>query len=179
VINLINSPNYSSSFFPSIEYYTNLEKEDSELYLIRKRILGNSRLVIVYQNSSAQEFNVSLISSSVVLIYMVVTSVNDFFLVTIHENPMAKYKLLNNILKFFEKEFLVIKQYQSTYLRDIVLQISNLITYYTQKEEMSYFAKENTTGHVNHQSEENDIYMNNLILRYRQIDRILFKFKTS
>lgn len=157
----------------------NNEEEDTELYLVRKRIIGNSRLVIVFQNNSTQEFNVSLITTSVILIYIVVTSINDYLLITIHENPMAKYKLLSKVLKHFEKEFLVLKQYQSTYLRDVITQISNLITYYTQKEDLSYLAKENTTGHHNHLVEENDIYLNNLVERYRHIDRILFKFKST
>lgn len=116
-----------------------------------------------------------MILSTVILIYIVVTPINsDFIKVTFLENPLAKYKLLNKILKHFESEFLILRNLQASTLRDIFLEVSNLISYYIQKEDLSHFAKEKATNYF---SNEKDTFNNNLVYRYKEIERILFKFK--
>lgn len=148
------------------------------MLLFRKKTIGNNYLVIVFQQSNQTVFNPSIITSSVIMLYLIVKCLNgEHFVLKLVENPRAKFKILSKILKYFPAELVLNSDNICPYLQQLTILLNCLINYYLQKEELLYIKKE-SVGNVNVKYTNSEMYTGNLSNRYNEIEKICSKFKS-
>ena len=151
----------------------NNPNNSQDLLVSRKRILGNSHLVIIFQENNYNNFNTSLINSSVIMIYIVIKPLaKHSFLISLKENPKSKYKILNKILNWFDMDIVVNYDTLPGYIKQLSNSLNNLINYYLQKEDLYQAKKDNNVV-------LNSYFSTNLTYRYIEIEKICNKFKVK
>lgn len=150
---------------------------NQDLLLFRKKTIGNNYLVIVFQQSNQTIFNPSIITSSVIMLYLVVKCLNgEHFVLKLVENSRAKFKILSKILKYFPVEIILNSDNVCSYIQQLTILLNCLVNYYLQKEEL-LFIKRETASNVNVKYASSEMYTGNLSNRYNEIEKICSKFK--
>jgi tuberous sclerosis protein 2 len=139
---------------PSESHYTNL-------YNLRKKIIGNDYVNIVWQESQHQEFDPALIISGAILIYIVVHPVSEtHYAVKIRYNKRARFNLSEKVSGYFNEDLLISYQLQKTVYNKIEIesQISSSLN------------KPNTIQIG---------FDTNITQRFKEIERLNYRFKNN
>lgn len=179
-----NTPN-ESKLHPSSEYM-------SQLLNIRKKLIGNDYVNIVWLENPFQDFDSSLIISGAILIYIVVYPISDFHnLIKIKFNKRSKFNIIEKVLNCITEELCIEAEGDnlSNYLVKLVIHLNLIINYTLQKTAYKNVEFERSnTALANSSNTSGNRYTNlysqihfdtNLTQRYKDIERIIYKFKNS
>ena len=114
---------YQDNQFQLVFHVSNLIKYDKKLdfmnniddleynslnYTARKKIIGNNYINIIWLENPYQQFNNNLIISSVIIVYIVISPINEqFYLIKLLPNKRSKFNFIDKIYLYFIKEALV------------------------------------------------------------------------
>jgi hypothetical protein len=141
----------------------------NNLQTIRKKILGNDHINIIWVDNPHQEFDNGIIMSGAILIYIIVYPIsNTHYLIKLRQNKRSRFNIIDKISVYFNDEIIInIDNYSiSSYLIYLIISFNLIINYTLQK---------NTFKKIEGVSIGLDT---NITQRYKEIERIIYRFKT-
>jgi hypothetical protein len=161
---------------PSESHYTNL-------YNLRKKIIGNDYVNIVWQESQHQEFDPALIISGAILIYIVVHPVSEtHYAVKIRYNKRARFNLSEKVSGYFNEDLCLSLERDSLrdYLINLVTQLNLLISYQLQKTVYNKIEIESQiSSSLNKPNTIQIGFDTNITQRFKEIERLNYRFKNN
>ncbi len=183
---------FGDSTFQLVFHVTNLigEKESphdthqNNLYDIRKKLIGNDYVNIVWLENSHQEFDPCLIISGAILLYLVINPVSDtHFAVKIKHNKRARFNLADKVSAYFNEDLCVSVENSSLkeYIINMVIRLNLLISYQLQKtvyNKIEIESQLNSVNLVKHNALQIG-FDTNITQRFKEIERINYRFKNN
>ncbi len=182
---------YGDSIFQLVFHVINLivdkdspsESHLTNLFNLRKKIIGNDYVNIIWQENQHQEFDPSLIISGAILIYIVVHPVSEtHYAVKIKYNKRARFNLSEKVSGYFNEDLCLSLDRDSLkdYLLNLVIQLNLLISYQLQKTVYNKIEIESQiSGSMNKQNTLQIGFDTNITQRFKEIERINYRFKNN
>jgi hypothetical protein len=170
--------------------HKNLSVQNDYLYTlqnIRKKLLGNDYINIIWMENPYQDFDPNIIVSGVILIYIIIYPVSEsHYLIRIKHNKRSKFNIMDKVLNYFSDEISVSLENDnlSSYLIKLITLLNLQISYTLQKSAYKKVEIENRTSSANSfhgfQNLQNQILLDtNITQRFKEIERINYRFKNS
>lgn len=169
-----------------------------QLHNIRKKIIGNDYVNIVWLENPYQDFDPNLIISGAILVYLVVYPLTEsHYLIKIKYNRRSRFNLIEKVPIYFPEDICIDSESLTKHLTKMSIQLNLLISYQLQKtvykkieiDQQINFNINHTGGNINLPGRGtgnmqttllNHIHFDtNISQRFKEIERINNKFKNS
>jgi hypothetical protein len=170
----------------------------TQLHNLRKKIIGNDNVNIVWLENPYQDFDPNLIISGAILVYLVVYPLSEtHYLIKIKYNTRSRFNLIEKVPIYFPEDICVEAESLTKELTKMSIQLNLLISYVLQKtvykkveiDRQINFNINLTVGNNNLPGRgsgnfqpilQNQIHFDtNITQRFKEIERIIYKFKNS
>jgi hypothetical protein len=176
---------YQDSVFQVIFHISNLLKperknESENDYLnytltIRKKLLGNDYINIIWMDNPNNDFDANLIISGVILIYIVILPISEtHYLIKLKQNKRSKFNIRERLAMYFMEDYVIKRDEIFTFLKKLIIQLNLMIAYILQKSAIKKLEAENLGK--NFQTLQFDT---NISQRFKELERINYRFKNS
>jgi hypothetical protein len=145
------------------------------LMTIRKKLLGNDYLNIIWMDNPYNDFDASLIISGVILIYIVIHPISEtHYLIKLKQNKKSKFSIKEKLLIYFMEEYVVRSEDIFSFLNKLIIVLNIMIAYSLQKSAFKKCEIENLG-----KSFQPIQFDTNISQRYKELERINYRFKNS
>lgn len=153
------------------DYYSNLNN-------LRKKLLGNDHVNVIWLENPYSDFDPNLIVSGVILIYIVIYPVSDsHYLIKLIPNKRSKFSMKEKLSVYFTEDILVSVENINSYMIRLIILLNLTISYTLQKAAFKKIELDSSSGFgKNYQQIQFDT---NITQRYKEIERINYRFKNS
>jgi hypothetical protein len=176
---------YQDNVFQLIFHVSNLlkveRKGESEidyrslLMSLRKKLLGNDYINIVWMDNPNNEFDANIILSAVILVYIIICPISEtHYLVKLKQNKRSKFNIREKFSLYFMEDYIIKTDDIFSSLNKLIIQLNIMIAYVLQK--TAYRKLENENLGKNFQQIQFDT---NISQRYKELERINYRFKNS
>jgi hypothetical protein len=142
---------------------------------IRKKLLGNDYINIIWMDNPNNDFDANIIISGVILIYIVICPVSEtHYLIRLKQNKRSKFNFRERFSMYFMEDYVIKTHEIFGFLTKLIIQLNLMIAYILQKTAIKKLEAENLGK--NFQPIQFDT---NVSQRYKELERINYRFKNS
>lgn len=172
-------PNNPNNIYQTQQGSTNhntLNSQFEALFELRKKIIGNNFINIVWLENPYLDFDPNIILSQVILMYIVIYPFSEKnFLIKFKFNKNSKIKIKEKLLNYFTDELLINPEFLTQFLINKLILINLMIKYIFDNQ---YYKRLELDLHFNNIPDNNPnkvYYDTNLSSRYQIIKNIVNK----
>lgn len=159
----------------NINNSNNFNQNDA-LFDIRKKVIGNDFINIVWLENPYLDFDPNLIMSGAILMYIVIYPYSDKnYLIKFKFNKNSRIKIKQKILNYFTEELLINSEFISQYLINKIILMNMMIKYFLDN---TNYKRIEIDLHFNNIPDPNPnkiFYETNLSIRNQIIKNIISK----
>ena len=151
--------------------------DKNDIYLDRKRVIGNNYINLIFFDNSYVSFNVEILKSYVSFFYILVFPYSEnFYFLKLKPNPKSKYNITEKVYKMLFKEIIISHDCLDVMLKKIIIILNLYISYILQVKSHKSLEVESNTGALKNYQQMFE-FDSNITQRFKQIERIIFKYK--
>jgi len=171
--------NYSNNSFNNTylnqNNINNFNTNDA-LFEMRKKIIGNDFINIVWLENPNLDFNPNIIISGAILIYIVIYPFSETnYLIKFKFNKNSKIKIKQKLLNYFTDELLINTEYLSQFLINKIILINLMIKYFLDNTNYKRIEIDLHFNNIPDPTPNKLYYETSLSLRYQFIKNIVSK----
>ncbi len=107
--------------------------DKNDIYLDRKRVIGNNYINLIFFDNSYVSFNVEILKSYVSFFYILVFPYSEnFYFLKLKPNPKSKYNITEKVYKMLFKEIIISHDCLDVMLKKIIIILNLYISYILQ-----------------------------------------------
>jgi hypothetical protein len=169
---------FEDNIFQLVYHVSNLIKfekkvDDNQLLTVRKKLLGNDYINIIWLENPYCDFDPNIIISSVILIYIVIYPISpSHYLIRMKQNKKSKFKV--NYPLYFNEDMIVKVESIQGFIQKLIISLNIMISYSLQNSAFKKYDSESVG-----KGYQQILFDTNITQRYKELERINYRFKNS